>query len=147
MNAQEERGRDMVFGPDPRPRRSRRGFAERPRGAFGQEFPQTIASQPDSAAVAQHQVLPAGEHAEADRVDADGLPFVGAAVWPGQSYYTTVNTTNGAHVGRGLRHIHEPLSLPVISVLTIYTRCQSFGQDRLGMNVTSIPASCQNLLL
>ena len=40
INLREERGRDMVFGPDPRPRRQRRGAAERPRGAFGQEFPQ-----------------------------------------------------------------------------------------------------------
>ncbi len=40
INLRDERGRDMVFGPDPRPRRQRRGAGERPRGAFGQEFPQ-----------------------------------------------------------------------------------------------------------
>ena len=92
----------MVFGPDPRPRRTRRGVtAERPRGAFGQEFPQNIASSPDGAAVAQRRARATGEYAEAERIDSDGLPFVGAAVWPGQSYYSTVNATNGRHLVDG----------------------------------------------
>jgi len=101
-DVQDERGREMVFGPDPRPRRTRRGVtAERPRGAFGQEFPQNIASSPDGAAVAQRRARATGEYAEAERIDSDGLPFVGAAVWPGQSYYSTVNATNGRHLVDG----------------------------------------------
>ncbi len=55
-------------------------------------------SAPESAAVAKHGVRAAGDYAEADRVDTDGLPLVGAAVWPGQSYYTVINRTNGEHV-------------------------------------------------
>ena len=52
VNLKDERGRDMVFGPDPRPRRQRRGAPERPRGAFGQEFPQ-VGDMPPS--------IPSGE--------------------------------------------------------------------------------------
>ena len=51
-----------------------------------------------------------GDYPEAERVDADGLPFVGTTVWPGQSYYTTINKTNGERrlvsVTTGLSHLH-----------------------------------------
>ena len=56
-----------------------------------------MSSAPESAAVAKHGVRAAGDYAEAERVDVDGLPLVGAAVWPGQSYCTTINKTNGEH--------------------------------------------------
>ena len=58
---------------------------------------QNVPSAPESAAVTKHGVHAAGEHAEAERVDTDGLPFVGVPVWPGQSYYTTINKVNGEH--------------------------------------------------
>ncbi len=37
-----------------------------------------------------------GKHAQAERIDTDGLPHIGAVVWPKQSYYTTVDTLTGA---------------------------------------------------
>ena len=87
----------MVFGVEPRPRTPKKGAAEgRPSGAFGQDFPQNVPSPAASAAVAAAGVKPVAGHAEAERVDTEGLPHVGAVVWPGQSYYTTLNKTNGA---------------------------------------------------
>ena len=89
----------MVFGVEQRkPRPPKKGAVPegRPSGAFGQEFPQNVPSAPHSAAVLDQGVVPLGLQPEGERVDADGLPYVGAVVWPGQSYYTTINKTNGA---------------------------------------------------
>lgn len=111
---QEERGRDMVFGVEPRPCTPKKGAAEgRPSGAFGQEFPQNVPSAAGSTAVAAHGVKAVGPHAEGERVDSDGLPHVGAVLWPGQSYYTTLNKTNGALrrcAGQGPLSCAEPES-------------------------------------
>ena len=91
----------MVFGVEPRPRLPRKGAPPegRPTGAFGQEFPQNVPSVSHSAAVLDQGVEPLGLQSEAERVDSDGLPHVGAVVWPGQSYYTTLNKSNGAGGG------------------------------------------------
>ncbi len=45
-----------------------------------------------------HSVQPEGPHKAADLLDADGLPHVGAAIWPGQQYYSAVDQLKG---GRG----------------------------------------------
>ena len=37
------------------------------------------------------KVKPEGPHKDADRVGLDGLPHVGAVVWPQQAYYGTVD--------------------------------------------------------
>ena len=37
------------------------------------------------------KVKPEGLHKDADRVGLDGLPHVGAVVWPQQAYYATVD--------------------------------------------------------
>ena len=93
----------MVFGVEPRARTPKKGALPeaRPSGAFGQEFPQNVPSVSHSAAVLDGGVEPLGLQPEAERVDSDGLPHVGAVVWPGQSYYTTLNKSNGACVGLG----------------------------------------------
>jgi hypothetical protein len=44
----------------------------------------------------QSRVAAPAKHAQAERIDADGLPHVGAVVWPKQSYYTSVDTLTGA---------------------------------------------------
>ena len=44
---------------------------------------------------AQSRVAAPAKHAQAERIDADGLPHVGAVVWPKQSYYTSVDTLTG----------------------------------------------------
>lgn len=45
-----------------------------------------------------------GSHRDADLIDSDGLPHVGAAIWPGQHYYNTVDKLTGGVGGcwRGL---------------------------------------------
>lgn len=42
------------------------------------------------------RVQPEGGHKGADLIDGDGLPHVGAAIWPGQSYYSAVDKLTGA---------------------------------------------------
>lgn len=40
-------------------------------------------------------IQPEGAHKQADLLDADGLPHVGAPIWPGQSYYCAVDKLTG----------------------------------------------------
>lgn len=40
-------------------------------------------------------IQPEGRHKAADLLDVDGLPHVGAAIWPGQQYYSAVDQLNG----------------------------------------------------
>lgn len=98
VNLREEKGRDVKFGAEQlSPARQRPPYSqrERPVGAFGAEYPQMIPSTPDSSAVKLKSVQPEGSHRDADLLDSDGLPHVGAAVWPGQHYYNTVDKLTG----------------------------------------------------
>jgi len=54
--------------------------------AFGQEYPRNVPSREGSAAVEAYGVAPERGHADADIIDSDGLPHVGAVVWPGDRY-------------------------------------------------------------
>ena len=54
-----------------------------------------------SQAVTMRHVRPYGTQKDADRIDVDGLPYVGAVVYPKQSYYSKVDTiTRGARLPR-----------------------------------------------
>ena len=68
-----------------------------PTGAFGQRYPQNVHTPADSPAVKPAKLKPKGPHKDADRVDSDGLPHVGAVVWPGQSYYSTKDVSDGVN--------------------------------------------------
>jgi hypothetical protein len=61
----------------------------RPQGAFGQRFPQNVPSLGSSEAVASRGLAPLGHHKAAEQLGPDGLPHVGAVIWPGESYYCT----------------------------------------------------------
>ena len=41
------------------------------------------------------QVQPEGNHRNEERIDVDGLPHVGAVVYPGQGYYSKVDCATG----------------------------------------------------
>lgn len=41
------------------------------------------------------QVRPEGVHRNEERIDVDGLPHVGAVVYPGQGYYSKVDCATG----------------------------------------------------
>ncbi len=38
-------------------------------------------------------------HADAERIDVDGLPHVGAVVYPDQAYYSALDRVTGAGLG------------------------------------------------
>ena len=59
-----------------------------PAGAFGDRFPQ------NKITVSGDGLVPDSCHRHSDRVDMDGLPRVGAAVWPTQAFCTTVRLTH-----------------------------------------------------
>jgi hypothetical protein len=58
--------------------------AEPPSGAFGGMFPQNVRTEGSEGLAADPC------HRDSDRIDTDGLPKVGAAVWPRQAYCNTV---------------------------------------------------------
>lgn len=95
INLREERGSDMKFAAEPGRPLPAGKVKERPIGAFGAEFPQMVPSKPGSAAVSRKGVQPEGSHKEAGILDSEGLPHIGAAVWPGQTYYTAVDRLTG----------------------------------------------------
>ena len=60
-------------------------------GVFGQKLPQNITTEQGFSSVESLKVKPEADHKDADRVGLDGLPHVGAVVWPGQAYYGTMD--------------------------------------------------------
>jgi len=73
-------------------------------GAFGQLFPQNAPAEARGEAAAAGLVEPAGGHAHASVLGADGLPHVGAVVWPGDPTYSEVDRVSGrykAHLLKG----------------------------------------------
>ena len=96
INLREEKGNvDMKFGAEPGRPREPGEEREPPRGAFGQMYPQVIASSATSVAVLEKGVQPEGTQREAQLVDSDGLPHIGSVVWPGQVYYGTIDRLTG----------------------------------------------------
>ena len=51
--------------------------------------------QEDSAAVRGKKMKATGAYAEAERIGPDGLPHVGAVLYPGQAYYSTLDPQSG----------------------------------------------------
>lgn len=45
-------------------------------------------------------------HADADRIDADGLPHVGAVAYPDQAYYSALDQVTGAPARLSCRRWH-----------------------------------------
>ena len=43
----------------------------------------------------ERRVEPEGMHRDAATLDMDGLPHIGAAIWPGQNYYNTLDNLTG----------------------------------------------------
>lgn len=105
INLREEKGQDAKFGADLATRSNKKPFRERERpvGAFGQEYPQNIPSTEDSAAIKKLGLKAEGSHRDADIYDSDGLPHIGAAVWPGKQYYSTVDRLTGKTKGSKLK--------------------------------------------
>ena len=79
----------MAFGPQAQtPEQHRKEVAHRiahpPQGAFGGALPRNL--YPAGGAGLRED----GCHRDSDRIDADGMPKVGAAVWPGEAFCNTV---------------------------------------------------------
>lgn len=93
INLREERGADMRFATGPSERQTLP--RERVVGAFGAQYPQNVPSEATSGAVHDKGVQPVGAHREAQHVDSEGLPHIGGAIWPGQTYYSAVDRLTG----------------------------------------------------
>jgi hypothetical protein len=53
-----------------------------------------------------------GQHRAADKVGADGLPYVGSVVWPGETVYVTKDLVSGRYKphklkGEEVAHIEQ----------------------------------------
>lgn len=83
------RGKKLEFGPDAQTEAAHAKEvahlrANPPQDAFGACLPQNV--RPEAGT----KLAPDSCHKDSDRVDTDGLPKVGAAVWPGQTYCSMV---------------------------------------------------------
>ncbi|KAK9824626.1 hypothetical protein WJX72_011831 [[Myrmecia] bisecta] len=102
-----EKGKQLAFGSEaksdnPHDRGSQdRHF--RPQGAFGQRFPQNVPSFGRTGAVEKLRVRPQGAHKDSEQLDVEGLPHVGAIIWPGQPYYNAVDKISGRSKGGKLK--------------------------------------------
>jgi hypothetical protein len=54
-------------------------------------------------AAAEGRVRTAGEYKDADHLDVDGLPHVGALIWPGETTYCTKDAVTGRYRGKKLK--------------------------------------------
>ena len=85
--------------------RSRRADHSRrkpPRNGFGDQFPRMVPNggldeggSGEGSAQSSGGRLEPGEYKDMDRIDADGLPHVGATIWPGNNQYSVINKSNG----------------------------------------------------
>lgn len=83
------RGKKLTFGTDEQSEEAHakevaQSLENPPTDAFGACLPQ------NKRLVSGTKLAPDGCHKDSDRVDMDGLPKVGVAVWPGQTYCNMV---------------------------------------------------------
>lgn len=116
INLKEEKDGKSIFAPAP-DRRAESSIPERMTGAFGQKFPQNAPSIKGSQAVKSLGLCPLQPHEHSDTVDADGLPHVGAIIWPDQSYYCTKDLTTGKHKAHKLKG-EEVAVVDMVTVLS-----------------------------
>lgn len=93
VNFRQDRGSDLRFGTE-RAKQDPRN-AVKVVGAFGNKFPQMVPSSNASHGVRSKGIHPTEHHTESQTIDSEGLPHVGAAIWPGQSYYSAVDNLTG----------------------------------------------------
>mmetsp|Transcript_29470 Transcript_29470/g.65271 ORF Transcript_29470/g.65271 Transcript_29470/m.65271 type:complete len:527 (+) Transcript_29470:3-1583(+) len=103
IDLREERKARLVFAPEPHDKRTKEAPYVQPAGAFGQRYPQNIPSQPSSSGVHSAGLEPKCDHKEYDRIGRDGLPHVGAVIWPGQTFYSTKDTVTGRYHSHKLK--------------------------------------------
>ena len=84
-------GKDPIFQPEEYSARDKREPRQFPEGVFGQKYPQNITTKEGYPSVDALKVKPEPQHKDADKIGLDGLPHVGAVVWPSESYYSTVD--------------------------------------------------------
>ena len=84
-------GKDPIFQPEEFSFRDKREPRQFPEGVFGQKYPQNITTKEGYPSVEALRVKPEAQHKDADKVGVDGLPHVGAVVWPSEAYYSTVD--------------------------------------------------------
>ena len=108
-------------------RGSDRARRKPPRNGFGDEFPRMVPpggllngkEKEEDPAVASQDGR-AGNHGEneykdMDRIDADGLPHVGATIWPGDNQYSVINASNG----RSQRHALKGEEVAVVDQVAV----------------------------
>lgn len=132
IDLREDRGKDLSFSADPG-RYKPKPYSQRdkPKGAFGDLFPQSVPSTPDSQAVKEKGVQPEGPHKAADLIDSDGLPHIGAPIWPGQSYYTAIDKLGGKVGKSGKLKGEETAVIDQVSIV-------GGGKDKGGIKQANI---------
>ncbi|GAX83529.1 hypothetical protein CEUSTIGMA_g10954.t1 [Chlamydomonas eustigma] len=104
IDLRDEKGKKSVLEAEPHDARSRVQPFVRPVGAFGQRLPQNVPSDPSSTAVLDMPRLdPKSDNKEYDHIGPDGLPHVGAVVWPAQNVYHTKDTITGRYHAHKLK--------------------------------------------
>lgn len=109
----------------------------RPKGAFGQEYPQNIVSEASSEGVHTKGLKPGGSHRNAEILDMDGLPHVGAAIWPGQSYYSTKDVATGRFKAHKLKG-EEVGNIDQVTI--IGNKSKSLNRANIKMRLPRYPA-------
>lgn len=89
-------GKDLVFTPQQwQSAKDQNAVKKPPEGVFGQKYPQNITTKAGYASIDKLGVMPEGDYKDANKVGLDGLPHVGAVIWPEESYYNTYDIYKG----------------------------------------------------
>lgn len=103
VDLKEDKSGAMLFAAEPL-RRGETVAVQSYEGAFGATLPRNVPSiEGESTAAAEGRVRTAGEYKDADHLDVDGLPHVGALIWPGETTYCTKDAVTGRYRGKKLK--------------------------------------------
>eukprot|EP00873_Tetraselmis_striata_P041965 jgi/Tetstr1/462229/TSEL_000628.t1 len=103
VDLKEDKSAQMVFAAEPL-KRGEQVAVKSYEGAFGATLPRNVPSiQGESTAAEEGRVEPAGDYKDADHLDVDGLPHVGALIWPGETTHCTRDVVTSRYRAKKLK--------------------------------------------
>ena len=114
-----------------------------PMNGFGDRYPRMVpkgglvegGDEEENQGQVQMNSSEEQEYKDMDRIDIDGLPHIGATIWPGNNQYSIINNSNG----RSQKHILKGEEVAVVDQIAVIGGSKGIDKVNLKMRYNRNP--------